>query len=770
MREAFRKKLLIVVSVFALLISLFSLEVVERNCRDHTYNMFKEAYRDVARTLVVSDRSAYETRSNILHSFLSSLDTVSEVIDSFPSVITRDNKVFGRLCGALGVERIDIVDSNRAVVVLSSDPILNGQNINIEKRAPNDPKSEFTNYVNSLRGYRLVDNVVDREGKELLLFYKALKKHPGLMVRLAFDDTSLKRTFDVVGDESISGSMSIGETGGIDIVSDGVIKNSLKGSLIGLSAGKVYKNVVDLEGLKDVFQLADRDGKKVYCSVFAFAQGSAQEEYFLVCYMEVKEVYATRRAVLGSMIFSYLILFVAIFISTSRLVKVIMLDGLERINDSLAKIETGDLNVKVKENSYPELSALSQGINSTVDALKHFMECQRAYDVEQMELARKIQLSCLPKYFPTYPELRSLNLFAMTEPAQEVGGDFYDYFRINDELYGIMIADVSEHGIPAALVMMNVKTAIRDAILAGESLEHSMESVNFSLCENNGTAMFVTAFVATMNVKTGEFRFVNAGHCRPLLRRCGEIWHEEKIDTCFVLGGIDNLNYTSESWILNPGDRVFLYTDGVTETYNDKKEMFGVGSLQIILNRPECDDYDVSSLVNLVQDELIKFSGDEDPVDDVTMLAFEYLGQREDRRFLQIKAQNDQLDKVIDFVNEIISEANLSEEELNKLKEVVDIVVDDVFTNIVSYSGLAKEEMITVRAEVQKLPQKLYLHFIDGGRPYDPTATPSPDVDLNFSERVSGGLGIHLVKSLTDGMSYRYKDGCNILRLVKNLD
>ncbi|MBQ7503457.1 SpoIIE family protein phosphatase [bacterium] len=774
MRKAFRKKLLIVVAIAILVASFFSLDIVDRNCRTHAGKLFLETYKDTVRALNLGDKQSYELRSNMMHSVLSSLETVAEVVDSFPSVLGKDSKVLVRLCNGLGLSRIDIIDSVHNVIAVSSDILIVGGGARSDRSAPYDPSSDFCAFVNSIGTYRQVEYVLDSKGRELLLFSAPLSRHPGFLVRLGISAESFKTTYNIAENQFIYGSLPIGETGGVDIVENGVIKNSPNEHLVGRRVEEVYDNLILPEDTYN-FNAANekehsllpvkRDGLSCYYSVYQ------TERYKLVCYMSVREIYATRRTVFSAMLVIFAIIFVSIFFAASYLVRMIMIDGLDRINDSLAEIEGGDLNVRVEEDSYPEFSVLSQGINSTVDALKNLMERQVAHDAEQMELARTIQLSCLPKYFPTYPELRSMDLCALTEPAQEVGGDFYDYFRISDSLYGVMIADVSEHGIPAALLMMTAKTAIHDAVLSGDSLERCVESVNISLCENNATGMFVTAFVGIMNVASGEFKFVNAGHCRPILYKNGR-WQEIKVNSCFVLGGLDNLSYASQSWQLEPGDKVFLYTDGVTEALNEDGEFFGAEGLLKVLNGEKGRSYDCASLINYVKAALDEFADDRRGIgDDVTMLAFEYFGSRGSDKFLEVNSSGDELDRILDFVEDLLDrKADLQEEALARIKTTVSTVIDDIFTNITSYSGAEKDCKVLIRAEIQDCPKQLTVHFIDGGRPYDPTAIETPNVNLSFEERRYGGLGVHLVKNLTDRMTYRYKDGCNILCLIKKLE
>lgn len=154
------------------------------------------------------------------------------------------------------------------------------------------------------------------------------------------------------------------------------------------------------------------------------------------------------------------------------------------------------------------------------------------------------------------------------------------------------------------------------------------------------------------------------------------------------------------------------------------------------------------------------------------MVALEYFSSLHADKFLQVSAQPEELDKILDFVNATLERAQLEPKRLQELRAAVDTAVDDIFTNIVSYAttGSNRQVQVTVRAEISLYPHQLILHFIDNGHPYDPTAATLPDIDCPFQDRPCGGLGIYLVKKLTDHMTYRYTEGRNILCLVKNLE
>jgi len=240
----------------------------------------------------------------------------------------------------------------------------------------------------------------------------------------------------------------------------------------------------------------------------------------------------------------------------------------------------------------------------------------------ELDVANRIQADMLPCIFPAFPERPEIDIYASMAPAREVGGDFYDFFMVDERHLAIVMADVSGKGVPAALFMVIGKTLIKDHTRPGTSLEDVFSEVNDILCDSNQEGMFITAFEGVLDLVSGEFKFVNAGHEIPFIARGGKAFEPYKIKPGFVLAGMEHMKYQCGSIPLSPEDKIFQYTDGVTEATNRENELYGMARLGDVLKRntgkkPE-------ELLAAVREDIDAFVGDAPQFDDITMLCVEY--------------------------------------------------------------------------------------------------------------------------------------------------
>ncbi len=240
----------------------------------------------------------------------------------------------------------------------------------------------------------------------------------------------------------------------------------------------------------------------------------------------------------------------------------------------------------------------------------------------ELNIATQIQSSMLPCIFPPFPNREEFDIYASMTPAKEVGGDFYDFFMVDDRHIAIVMADVSGKGVPAALFMVIGKTLIKDHTQPGMDLGDIFSKVNDLLCESNSEDMFITAFEGVLDLVTGEFRYVNAGHEMPFIRKKNERFEAYKIRPGFVLAGMEGMRYKSGSMMLEPGDMIFQYTDGVTEATNAQNELFGMDRLQTALN--SIKENDTHAILTAVKNGIDTFVGDAPQFDDITMLCLDY--------------------------------------------------------------------------------------------------------------------------------------------------
>ncbi len=340
-------------------------------------------------------------------------------------------------------------------------------------------------------------------------------------------------------------------------------------------------------------------------------------KYILTASLPEDEMYLSRNSVLRILVIGNIILFAVIFILVSRLLQKVVIKGIYTVNDSLGEITNGNLNEKIEVTTTAEFKVLSNGINSTVAALKRSIENEAKRIDAELEMGRMIQTSILPVDFP---DNDFFHVAAGMFTAREVGGDFYDFFMIDETHVALIIADVSGKGITAALFMMTAKTLLKELILSKKSPEEAFNLANQELCHNNQASMFLTAFLAVLDTQTNELICVNAGHNPPLLKHLHGSWEYLRLKHSMILGAFKEAVYTHVTVPLKPGDTLFLYTDGVTEAMNSQNELFGEGCLQGVLND---SNVTLAELIKKIRAEIVDYAGETPQSDDITMLVLE---------------------------------------------------------------------------------------------------------------------------------------------------
>lgn len=268
---------------------------------------------------------------------------------------------------------------------------------------------------------------------------------------------------------------------------------------------------------------------------------------------------------------------------------------------------------------------MTEDINLYIDNIQQITADKERIAAE-LNVATTIQTSMLPCIFPAFPEREEFDIYATMQPAKEVGGDFYDFFLINETHLGIVIADVSGKGVPAALFMVIAKTLIKNHAQSGKSPEEVFDTVNAQLCENNEAGMFVTAFMGVLNLETGELVFANAGHNPPLIKKKDGKYEWLKTKPGFVLAGLEGVKYMRREITIESGDTLFLYTDGVTEALNPEKQLYSDERLNITLNEID-GNAELKDILRTVKKDIDSFANGENQADDITMLVMKYNGK-----------------------------------------------------------------------------------------------------------------------------------------------
>ena len=280
---------------------------------------------------------------------------------------------------------------------------------------------------------------------------------------------------------------------------------------------------------------------------------------------------------------------------------------------------TGD-EIEVLAESFAKQSALNM---LYIDQIRHVTAEKERISAE-LDMASKIQASQLPRLFPAFPNRREFSLFASMTPAKEVGGDFYDFFMVGTDHIALVMADVSGKGVPAALLMMVARVLIKSSLQNGKSPAEALESVNNQICESNDAGFFVTIWVAVLEISTGKGVASNAGHEHPVLRRAGGSYELVIYRHSMPVGTMEGIRFEQHEFHLNPGDSIFVYTDGVAEATNGDDELYGTERMLSALNS-EPDAQPEQVLTNVMND-ITGFVDGAEQFDDITMLCIRYMG------------------------------------------------------------------------------------------------------------------------------------------------
>ena len=297
-----------------------------------------------------------------------------------------------------------------------------------------------------------------------------------------------------------------------------------------------------------------------------------------------------------------------------------------------------ELNKKLKRygERNDEISKLVKAFDKLTKSIEYRLSKIKKTTMEnerietEFNVANNIQTHMLKTDFDEFSKDKAFEISAFMNPAKEVGGDFYDYFDIDDEHIGFVIGDVSGKGIPATLFMVKTMYLIRNHSKFHENPKEIYENVNELSCQRNDEGLFVTSWFGKLNIKTGKLTFVNAGHEQPLIKEKNNAFEYLDTDPNFVLGGLEEIEYNEQELSLNPGDLIFLYTDGITDANNDKKEFFGRKRLKETINKYKNEN--INEILEMIKKEVTEFCNNEDQFDDMTMLIIRYMGSENNEK------------------------------------------------------------------------------------------------------------------------------------------
>ena len=433
-----------------------------------------------------------------------------------------------------------------------------------------------------------------------------------------------------------------------------------------------------------------------------------------------------------------------------------IINPIDKLTEFAHKIGKGE-DIQIKIEKPEEFAQLASTFDNMTKDIKSITQ-ERAKLNSELSIAKSIQASSLPNVFPPFPERKEFDIYASMEPAKEVGGDFYDFFFIDETKFMFLIADVSGKGVPAALFMMTVKTLINNVSQMNYSPKQLIEIINNKICQTNKQGLFVTVLMGITDINTGKTSIINCGHNLPLIKRQNGGYEYLQLESNIALGVFENSEFEIYETVLNPGDLIYTYTDGVTEAINNNNEVFGEKRLWDCLNN--ISNTTPTEIAQEVKTSIKEYTDSNTQSDDITMLIFKYNGVDNNTKTFEQIASQENYNQFYNWLHAICKEWNMNEELTNKL----DMCAEEIFANISFYAYPEKNGII--EATLTKTENNLIFEFKDEGTEYNPLEKPDPDINLPPEERPLGGLGVYMVKQMADSIFYKREKNQNILTMV----
>ena len=739
--HTFQRRLLGCIVIAYLVTSTFTLVLQNGMAQIETQEVFTVAINDV--------ESAVREKSN--RQLLEIAEQVKQEYEKDPTVS------LSGLAEKYDIIEINVVDSNGIITNSTEADVINSYDMN--------SKAQSKEFVDTLK---IQDSFVQEyspRGKDESVWrkYAAVNLTDGGFIQVGYDAEQFHEMLNEYVID-VTKNRHVGTDGFVAVLDEQlcmVIDNAYAGkhiSAIGLippeemvqgrtATALYHADIVD--GISDL--------SAEYMYVFKFVEG-----YCLIAAMPVAEAMFMRDASMLTSVFMQVLIFATLFVFIYILIKRVIINNLKKINDTLARITMGDLNVTVDVRSNEEFASLSDDINSTVTTLKRYIAEAAARIDKELEYAKQIQLSALPTNFPNGDDY---SIYAQMIAAKEVGGDFYDFYKLSDTTVAFLAADVSGKGIPAAMFMMTAKTIIKDLAESGMAVNDIFTKANEKLCENNESGMFVTAWMGILDLTTGNVKFANAGHNPPLLKRANGSFEYLKTRAGFVLAGMEGIRYRAGEITLNPGDRIFLYTDGVPEATNTENKLYGEDRLLAFMNQNS--NVKATELLPALKANIDEFVGEAPQFDDITMLMLDYK-PKEGGAYMTNRtfpAKTEALPDILGFVEETLEGFGCP----MKIQMAVCVAIEEVFVNVAHYAYGDGEGDMNLGVGFDEGNRTVTFRMTDKGIPFDPLKKPDPDITLSAEEREIGGLGIFITKKTMDCVTYAYENGENILTMIKRI-
>lgn len=484
------------------------------------------------------------------------------------------------------------------------------------------------------------------------------------------------------------------------------------------------------------------------------------------------DLYALNKRLLTIGVIGIIILLMLIVATSHRITN--PLRKLVKVTDNIGK---GNFDVILPPvRGQDEIAKLNSSITAMQRELKTYVRnlkdttAAKEKIESELKIAHDIQQGIIPKIFPPFPERDDVDLYAILDPARDVGGDLYDFFFLDNFRLCFAVGDVSGKGVPASLFMAITRTLLRAKASIDLPVNEIVKSMNVELCQGNENSMFVTFFLGIIDLKTGVVNFCNAGHNLPYILR-----NNCKVETIegthgTPLGIFEDMDYKSGQMKLRNMDTLFTYTDGVPEAMDIDNNLFSDEKLKsLLVNFCNANPIDVTTAI---VNEVKEFTGEAEQSDDITILSLTYFTDKkmkkkiDDGRELVLKNDISELGNLKKYVDELAIDWKLDQ----KIAMNINLVLEEVLTNIIFY-GYKDKQQHQIFIKFIKKDEELDVRITDDAEPFNPLEAPLPDdLDKPADDRHIGGLGIHLMKNIMDDYSYKRENDKNILVLMKKIE
>ena len=531
---------------------------------------------------------------------------------------------------------------------------------------------------------------------------------------------------------------------------------------------KVYKKIYenDLE-YGTIYRKTNLKGKEAHITTLVPIKNDNGEVVSILCVQRpIQELMDARKPYLINIAISTVVLSIVAAIIAIIYIRKQFIKPTKKIIEEAKRFAKENTASKRLGNisKIEDIKLLADSINKMEKDMMLYIENIKQITAEsekigaELSVARTIQENSVPNNFPAFPDRKDFEVYGSMTTAKEVGGDYYDFFLLDDDHLVISIADVSGKGIPAALFMMVTKILISDRTLMGGTPSEILSFVNERICEHNKANMFITVWLGILEISTGKLIAANAGHEKPIICRKNEYFESIQDKRGIVIGAMSGAKYSDYEIILDKNDKIFLFTDGVTEATTINNEMFGMENLLKTLNYYK--DRSTEKIIEGVKKSIDKFVGKAPQFDDLTMMCVELKDIMDE---LIIDAKEENLTKVIEFVNTRIEKLKLNDKQIKE----IELCVEEIFVNITHYAYTNQNGKVEIKVVIEN--DEIKIKFIDNGKKFNPLEKEEPDKKLPASKRKIGGLGIFLVKKYMDDISYNYEKNCNILIITKKI-